>query len=133
MRVRQDLPAGRNLQDHLRVGLAFESRLPALDSQLTPAAFTQFAADGCGPVSSNVGETSGFIRSRPEHSAPDLQINGVPAMIGGMLGVVADGAVGRRMALQADEFGIPGAAEHRSRRATQNRAQLPDHGWRSQR
>ncbi len=91
VRVRQDLPAGRNLQDHLRVGLAFESRLPALNSQLTPAAFTQFAADGCGPVSSNVGETSGFIRSRPEHPAPDLQINGVPAMIGGMLGVVADG------------------------------------------
>jgi len=91
VRVRQDLPVGRNLQDHLRVGLAFESRLPALDSQLTPAAFTQFAADGTGPVSSNVGETSGFIRSRPEHPAPDLQVNGVPAMIGGMLGVVADG------------------------------------------
>ena len=33
----------------------------------------------------------GFIRSSSEHSAPDLQINGVPAMIGGMLGVVADG------------------------------------------
>jgi choline dehydrogenase len=91
VRVRQDLPAGRNLQDHLRVGLAFESRLPALDSQLTPEAFTRFAADGSGPVSSNVGETSGFIRSRPEYAAPDFQVNGVPAMIGGMLGVVADG------------------------------------------
>ena len=91
VRVRQDLPVGRNLQDHLRVGLAFESRLPALDSQLTPAAFERFAADGSGPVSSNVGETSGFIRSRPDRTAPDFQVNGVPAMIGGMLGVVADG------------------------------------------
>jgi choline dehydrogenase len=91
IRVRQDLPTGRNLQDHLRVGLAFESRVPALDSQLTPAAFERFAADGSGPVSSNVGETSGFIRSRPERAAPDFQVNGVPAMIGGMLGVVADG------------------------------------------
>jgi choline dehydrogenase len=91
VRVRQDLPAGRNLQDHLRVGLAFESRLPALDSELTPQAFTRFAADGTGPVSSNVGETSGFIRSRSGCTAPDYQVNGVPAMIGGMLGVVADG------------------------------------------
>jgi choline dehydrogenase-like flavoprotein len=91
VRVRQDLPAGRNLQDHLRVGLAFESRLPALDSEVTPAAFMRFAADGSGPVSSNVGETSGFIRSRPGRAAPDFQVNGVPAMIGGMLGVVADG------------------------------------------
>jgi len=72
VRVRQDLPAGRNLQDHLRVGLAFESRLPALNTELTSAAFTRFAEDGTGPVSSNVGETSGF-------------------MIGGMLGAVADG------------------------------------------
>jgi choline dehydrogenase len=64
VRVRQDLPAGRNLQDHLRVGLAFESRLPALDSQLTRAAFERFAADGSPLASSGLGLSAPLRISR---------------------------------------------------------------------
>ncbi|MFF3573912.1 GMC family oxidoreductase [Nocardia jiangxiensis] len=89
--VRQDLPVGLNLQDHLRVGMCFESTVPGLESSLTPPAFAEFEQSGRGPVSSNVGETSGFIRSSASLPQPDWQVNGVPARIGGMIGIAGEG------------------------------------------
>jgi choline dehydrogenase len=89
--VRADLPVGLNLQDHLRSGLCYEARIPALQSSLTPEAVALYDAEGSGPLSSNVGETSGFIRSRPDVAPPDWHVNGVPAMIGGMIGIAGDG------------------------------------------
>jgi choline dehydrogenase len=89
--VRHDLPVGLNLQDHLRTGICYEAAIPGLHSSLTPEAFAHYEAEGRGPVSSNVGETSGFIRSRPDAALPDWQVNGVPALIGGMIGVAGEG------------------------------------------
>ena len=91
VRVRADLPVGLNLQDHLRSGLCYEARIPSLQASVTPEAVARYEADGSGPLSSNVGETSGFIRSRPDVALPDWHVNGVPAMIGGMIGLAGDG------------------------------------------
>lgn len=89
--VRADLPVGHGLQDHLRVGMVFSSSLPSLPSQLTAEAFAEYERSGTGPVSSNVGETAGFIRATTESPAPDFQVSGVPAMVGSMIGLAKDG------------------------------------------
>ncbi|WP_433502950.1 GMC family oxidoreductase [Pseudonocardia halophobica] len=89
--VRADLPVGLNLQDHLRSGLCYESTLPSLQRSLTDEALALYEAEGRGPISSNVGETAGFIRSSPAVAEPNWHVNGVPAMIGGMIGIAGDG------------------------------------------
>ncbi|MFE7421105.1 GMC family oxidoreductase [Rhodococcus sp. NPDC057529] len=89
--VRADLPVGQELQDHLRVGMVFESLLPALPSQLTPEAFAEYERHGTGPVSSNVGETAGFVRSNVSAISANFQVSGVPAMVGAMIGMEKDG------------------------------------------
>lgn len=89
--VRQDLPVGQDLQDHLRVGMVFRATLPSLPSQLTPEAFEQFERDGTGPVSSNVGETAGFVRTTTDVGEANFQVSGVPAMVGAMIGLESDG------------------------------------------
>ncbi|MFC5745289.1 GMC family oxidoreductase [Actinomadura rugatobispora] len=89
--VQADLPVGQALQDHLRVGMVFASSLPSLPSQLTAEAFAEYERSGTGPVSSNVGETAGFIRATTGSTAPDFQVSGVPAMVGAMIGLAKDG------------------------------------------
>ncbi|MFC6724902.1 GMC family oxidoreductase [Halobium palmae] len=64
--VRADLPGvGRNLQDHLKVGVVYErTRGPE-----TPA------------PSSNVVETGGFVRTDEDLPAPDLQFHNAPVYL----------------------------------------------------
>jgi choline dehydrogenase-like flavoprotein len=90
--VRQDLPTGQHLNDHVMVGIVFRTPIPSLLSAFTADNVAQFERDGTGPVSSNVGETSGFIRSHADAEAADFQVNGVPVMFGGMAEVSENGA-----------------------------------------
>lgn len=75
---------GQNLQDHLLSGIAVTSPYPAtLDREgkfprLLPN-LLRFALARSGPLTSNVAECGGFVRSLPGLSAPDLQFHFAPA------------------------------------------------------
>lgn len=75
LRVHQDLPGvGRNLQDHVRVPVLFQSgrRSPGDMLYWLPAA-VQYAAAGRGVLASNCCEAGAVLRSTPEAALPDLQ------------------------------------------------------------
>ena len=75
-----DVPAvGRNLQDHLAISYFYRTRVPTLNSQLSPwwgkaRAGLQYLLTRRGPLSMSVNQGGGFIRSSPERRAPDLQL-----------------------------------------------------------
>ncbi|HET6509960.1 MAG TPA: GMC family oxidoreductase N-terminal domain-containing protein [Baekduia sp.] len=78
--VRQDLPVGRGLQDHPTCIITFHTERESLISAFTPENVARFETEGRGPLTSNVGEVGGFIRSTPDAEAPDFQIFGIAAM-----------------------------------------------------
>ena len=80
--VVHDLPGvGRNLQDHVQIGGIWTTEEPVSLILGAEAEYQQaFAERGEGPLSSNVAETGGFWRSRPELDAPDLQFHCAPVM-----------------------------------------------------
>jgi choline dehydrogenase len=82
--VRHDLPGvGRNLQDHLNIGVRY-----AIDEPLTPFGMSAEAAaeasrvfteDGTGPFAGNFLGAGGFIRCDPASDYPDVQLFFVPS------------------------------------------------------
>jgi choline dehydrogenase-like flavoprotein len=76
-----DLPVGENLQDHSVVQLVYLTDSESIISAFTPENQELLEAEGRGPLSSNLAEAGGFLRTRPELPAPDIQIHGVPGMI----------------------------------------------------
>lgn len=80
--VRVDLPAvGQNLQDHVNCGAIFTTEEPvSLLLGAEPEQQLAFAEEGRGPLTSNVAESGGFWRSRPDLPAPDLQFHCAPVM-----------------------------------------------------
>jgi choline dehydrogenase len=82
---RVDLPVGENLQDHPTAGAAWTTTQPVslLVAALPESAATHlddFLQNGRGPLTSNVGEGGGFIRTRGGLDAPDIQFHAVPVM-----------------------------------------------------
>lgn len=71
-----DLPeVGRNLQDHLSVPVLRRTLRPVtLTGADSPANVARYLLARRGPLTSNVGEAVGFIRSAPELAAPDLEL-----------------------------------------------------------
>lgn len=74
--VRVDLPGvGQNLQDHLLAIVAFECLKPVslanAESALNILKYLLFRR---GPLSSNVGEAGGFLRTSPDAETPDVQV-----------------------------------------------------------
>jgi choline dehydrogenase-like flavoprotein len=80
IKVREELPVGRNLQDHLMVNVNYLSSEPALFGIFTPENFELLHAEGRGPLSSNLPEAGGFFRTRPDLPAPDLQFHFSPSL-----------------------------------------------------
>jgi len=85
--VVHDLPGvGQNLHDHPSVWVRMEDRSArsyALTARAAPwlaAAVVSYALLRQGPLTSNVVEGGGFIRTRPELPAPDLQFVFMPAI-----------------------------------------------------
>ncbi len=78
--VREDLPVGHNLQDHLMAQLNYETDEPSLFGSFTPENFERFEQDGTGPLSSNIPEAGAFFRTRDELEAPDIQFHYAPSM-----------------------------------------------------
>lgn len=77
--IQQELPGvGRNLQDHLIVPVVYEATTAAtLDDadSLTrlPVNMAKFFFLKRGPLTSNIGESGGFVRTDEDLPAPDIQ------------------------------------------------------------
>ncbi|HEV2885303.1 MAG TPA: GMC oxidoreductase, partial [Jatrophihabitans sp.] len=72
---------GRNLQDHPSSYLVFTHSHPiSLLSAGDPENVRQFEDEGRGPLTSNVPEAGGFVRSRNGLPAPDIQFHTLPVM-----------------------------------------------------
>ena len=78
---REDLPVGRNLQDHVIVMLNWLTERESMMNAWTPENVERWKRDGGGPVASNVGEGGAFIRTAADISAPDIQLTFCPVMI----------------------------------------------------
>ena len=78
--VREDLPVGRNMQDHLMVNLNFESSVPGMSGIFTPENFELLERESRGPLTSNYPEAGGFFRTRPDLEAPDIEFHFSPSL-----------------------------------------------------
>jgi choline dehydrogenase-like flavoprotein len=78
--VREDLPVGRNLQDHFMVNLNYESSVPGMVGIFTPENFELLEKESRGPLTSNYPEAGGFFRTRPGLDAPDIEFHFSPSM-----------------------------------------------------
>jgi choline dehydrogenase len=80
-----ELPGvGQNLQDHLAVGLQYASRLPvSLAASESRRELVRWLIRRQGMLTSTVMEGNGFVRSRSELPAPDLQLAFGPALYSG--------------------------------------------------
>jgi choline dehydrogenase-like flavoprotein len=79
--VLEDLPVGENLQDHPGTILTWTTDQPV--SLLTAESaenLDNFTTNGRGPLTSNVAESGGFVRTRPGLPAPDIQFHATPVM-----------------------------------------------------
>ncbi len=77
--VRVDLPVGEGLQDHPNVMMSWHSDTEGLLTAASPANAERLQREGRGPLTSNVAEACGFVRTREGLEAPDIQLNAVPA------------------------------------------------------
>ena len=72
-----DLPGvGRNLQDHLLIGVEYECKAPSLTLYKadSPANVAKYLLFKKGPLTSNVAEAGGFMKSRPNLAIPDIEL-----------------------------------------------------------
>lgn len=78
--VRVDLPVGHNLQDHPVVMVVYESIADgSLADAEKPRALLEYLAFRKGLLTSNIGEAGGFVRTRPDLAAADIQFHFGPA------------------------------------------------------
>jgi choline dehydrogenase len=78
--VRQNLPVGHNLQDHVMAQLNYETDEPALFGAFTPDNIALLENEGRGPLTSNIPEAGAFFRTQPELAAPDVEFHYAPSM-----------------------------------------------------
>jgi len=80
--VIENLPGvGRNLQDHPYVLVDYRTAgVKTLFSAESPLNLARYLISHRGPLTSNVAEAGGFLRTRPELAAPDLQFHFAPAL-----------------------------------------------------
>ena len=78
--VRLDLPVGENLQDHCMTLMNWSADYESLMTAMTPENVEMLQTEGRGPLSSNIAEGGGFIRTRPGLEAPDCQFHCAPVL-----------------------------------------------------
>jgi choline dehydrogenase len=78
--ARKDLPVGEGLQDHCMTLMNWKTDVESLMGALTPENLELLQAEGRGPLSSNIAEAGGFVRTRPGLDAPDCQFHCAPAL-----------------------------------------------------
>ena len=76
-----DLPGvGQNLQDHPSVSTTFHCKQPVtLASAESIGNLARYLIFGRGPLTSNIGEALGFIRTREDLAAPNIELIFAPA------------------------------------------------------
>ena len=74
-----DLPVGENLQDHPMAMLNYLTDEQSLFGALTPENL-ELLGEGRGPLTSNIPEGGGFMRTRPGLDAPDVQFHITPSL-----------------------------------------------------
>jgi choline dehydrogenase-like flavoprotein len=77
---RAELPVGRNLQDHLMSMINYRASGESLMTAASPENAELFATEGRGPLTSNIGETGGFLQTRDGLTGPDVQWHHAPAL-----------------------------------------------------
>jgi choline dehydrogenase len=75
MAVRENLPVGRNLQDHCMCQLNYETDQQSMFGIFTPENFELLEREGRGPLTSGYPEAAAFFRTRPGLEAPDMQFH----------------------------------------------------------
>jgi choline dehydrogenase-like flavoprotein len=78
--VRQNLPVGRNLQDHCMANVNFTTDEETLFGAFTPENVDLLYTEGRGPLSSNIPEAGGFFRTRDDLRAPDVEFHFAPSI-----------------------------------------------------
>jgi choline dehydrogenase-like flavoprotein len=73
--VREELPVGRNLQDHCMVNLNYLTDEQGLFGIFTPENFALLESEGRGPLTSNYPEGGGFFHTRPGLEAHDVEFH----------------------------------------------------------
>jgi choline dehydrogenase-like flavoprotein len=75
-----ELPVGRGLQDHLAAWITYRTDEPSLLTAEDPENLAVLESEGCGPLTSNFGEAGGFVRTRDDLDAPDVQLHVIPIL-----------------------------------------------------
>jgi choline dehydrogenase len=91
--IREALPVGENLQDHVMANLNYTTTGPSLFDAVSPENFALLEAEGRGPLTSNIPEGAGFFRARSGVPAPDVEFHFAPGMLydGGLTAPEAPG------------------------------------------
>ncbi len=78
---------GKNLQDHLDYTVLRKSKSPySVGPTLAfalgfPKAFGEYRKMGRGPLTSNLAEAGGFLKTDPSEAEPDVQLHFIPALV----------------------------------------------------
>jgi choline dehydrogenase len=75
-----DLPVGRGLQDHPATWITYTTNEPSLLTDETEENLALVQTEGRGPLTSNFAESGGFMRTRDDLEAPDIQLHFVPIL-----------------------------------------------------
>jgi choline dehydrogenase-like flavoprotein len=79
--VREDLPVGRNLQDHCMAQVNYLTDETSLFMAVAePENIELLESEGRGPLTSNIPEAGGFFRTRPGLDAPDIEFHYAPSL-----------------------------------------------------
>jgi choline dehydrogenase len=78
--LRAPLPVGHGLQDHCMAQVNYLTDEQSLFTALTPENIALLESDGRGPLTSNIPEAAGFLRTRPGLDAPDVEFHFAPSM-----------------------------------------------------
>ena len=71
---------GQGLQDHIAAWITYRTNEPSLLTAESPENLGQLETEGCGPLTSNFAESGGFIRTRDDLDAPDIQLHAIPIL-----------------------------------------------------
>ena len=80
IQVLQDLPVGEGLQDHLMFLANWLTDNESLLTAPTPGNVELLQSEGRGPLTSNIAEAGGFLRTRGGLDAPDVQWHCAPVL-----------------------------------------------------
>jgi choline dehydrogenase-like flavoprotein len=88
-----DLPVGQGLQDHPATWITYATDEPSLLHDETLENVELVQTEGRGPLTSNFAESGGFMRTREDLEAPDIQFHLVPILFpeGGAGEILIDG------------------------------------------